>query len=127
MAQKTTSFSKKTTGIAACAISVTPGSKIQLFPAGEFRATDIRPKDASHCDPPYWGTEGYGVEFGLEQYDQMAELAESIRGKMVISVNDIPEMRKAFKGMTMETVKINHTVGGQQGRGQRSELVIRNF
>jgi len=28
-----------------------------------------------YCDPPYWGTEGYGVDFGLEQYNQIAELA----------------------------------------------------
>lgn len=39
---------KKHLGIAACAISVTPSKEIQLFPAGEFRATDGRPKDAPH-------------------------------------------------------------------------------
>lgn len=80
-----------------------------------------------YCDPPYWGTEGYGVDFDLDQYDQMAKLARTIKGRMIISVNDIPEMRRAFKGLTMEVVAINYTVGGQQGRGQRSELVIRNF
>lgn len=36
----------------------------------------------------------------------MAELAQSIEGKMVISVNDIPEMREAFDGLKMETVLI---------------------
>jgi DNA adenine methylase len=49
-----------------------------------------------YCDPPYWGTEGYGVDFGLEQYAIMADLARSIKGKIMISVNDIPEMREAF-------------------------------
>lgn len=52
-----------------------------------------RPHTLFYCDPPYWGTEGYGVGFGLEQYDRMAELARSISGRMIISVNDIPEMR----------------------------------
>jgi DNA adenine methylase len=80
-----------------------------------------------YCDPPYWGTEGYGVDFALEQYAQIAELARTIKGKMIISVNDIPEMHEAFKGLTMQSVAINYTVGGQQGRGQRTELVIRNF
>lgn len=80
-----------------------------------------------YCDPPYWGTEGYGVDFGLEQYDHMASLARSIKGKMVISVNDIPEMRRAFKGLQMESVPINYTVGGQNSRVERSELVIRNW
>ena len=80
-----------------------------------------------YCDPPYWGTEGYGVDFNLDQYARMADLAKSIQGKMVISVNDIPEMREAFKGLTMESVGISYTVGGTKGRDKRAELVIRNF
>lgn len=80
-----------------------------------------------YCDPPYWGTEGYGVDFGLDQYIQMAELAKLIKGNMIISVNNIPEMRKAFKGLAMDTVGISYSVGGVNGRGQRSELVIRNW
>jgi DNA adenine methylase len=32
-----------------------------------------RPHTLFYCDPPYWGTEGYGVEFGLENYDHMAD------------------------------------------------------
>ncbi|SFM67282.1 Mu-like prophage I protein [Nitrosomonas nitrosa] len=35
-------------GIAACAISVTAANEIQLFPAGQFRATDGRPHDVPH-------------------------------------------------------------------------------
>ena len=91
----------------------------------------VRKYDRAHtlfyCDPPYWGTEGYGVDFRLEQYIQIAELARTIKGKMIISVNDIPEMHEAFEGLTMQSVAINYTVGGQQGRAQRTELVIRNF
>lgn len=86
-----------------------------------------RPHTLFYCDPPYWGTEGYGVEFGLEQYDQMAALAKAIKGKMIISVNDIPEMHKAFGGLNMDSVPINYTVGGKLEREQRFELVIRNF
>ena len=78
-----------------------------------------------YADPPYWGTEGYGVEFGLEQYDMLAEIARSIKGRMVISVNDIPEMRKAFDGLTMETVSINYQVSLQPT--QRTELIVRSW
>jgi phage I-like protein len=48
MNRKTPQLQQKNTGIAACAISVTSGNEIQLFPAGEFRAIDGRPKDAPH-------------------------------------------------------------------------------
>lgn len=80
-----------------------------------------------YCDPPYWGTEGYGVDFGLDQYDRMAELARSIKGKMVISVNDIPEMRQAFSGLNMESVGITYTVGGSGRSGKTAELIIKNW
>lgn len=80
-----------------------------------------------YCDPPYWGTEGYGVGFGLDQYTRMAELARTIKGKMVISVNDIPEMRQAFAGLRMESVDITYTVGGGKKGSKTAELVIRNW
>jgi DNA adenine methylase len=86
-----------------------------------------RPHSLFYCDPPYWGSEGYGVNFGLEQYDRLAELAKSIRGKMIISVNDIPEMRKAFGGLTIKSTEITYTIGGVNKYARRSELIVRNF
>lgn len=71
-----------------------------------------RPYTLFYLDPPYWGTEGYGVEFGLEQYTVMAELAKSIKGKMIVSVNDIPEMRKTFWGLQMTTAGVTYSLGG---------------
>ena len=76
----------------------------------------IRKYDREHtliyCDPPYWGTEGYGVDFGLHQYQRMGDLAKTVQGRMIISVNDIPEMHQAFAGLNIERVDINYTVGG---------------
>jgi len=86
-----------------------------------------RPGTLFYCDPPYWGTEGYGVGFGLEQYDRLAALARSIKGRMIISVNDIPEMRRAFKGLTMNRVDISYSVGKAADRKKTGELVIQNW
>lgn len=81
-----------------------------------------------YCDPPYWGTAGYGVGFGLEQYDRMADLARQIKGRMLISVNDIPEMRRAFAGLPIERVEIRYTVGGNDRQKKATgELIIRNW
>lgn len=80
-----------------------------------------------YLDPPYWGTEGYGVEFGLDQYGRMADLARKIQGRMIISVNDIPEMRQAFAGLTIDRVDINYTVGGGGKSKPVGELIIRNW
>ncbi|WP_312658154.1 DNA adenine methylase [Kluyvera ascorbata] len=86
-----------------------------------------RPHTLFYCDPPYWGTEGYGVEFGLENYDHMAELARSTKGKMIISVNDIPEMRQAFNGLNIQTVDISYNLKVTGKPSPKKELVICNF
>lgn len=87
-----------------------------------------RPATLFYCDPPYWGTAGYGVAFPLAEYDRLADLARRIRGKMIISVGDIPEMRQAFAGLAMDRVEITYTVGGQgRAKARAGELVIRNF
>ncbi|EIN7565739.1 DNA adenine methylase [Salmonella enterica] len=86
-----------------------------------------RPHTLFYCDPPYWGTEGYGVEFGLENYDHMAELARRTKGKMIISVNDIPEMRQAFNGLNIQTVDISYNLKVTGKATPRKELVICNF
>ncbi|MEM5524472.1 MULTISPECIES: DNA adenine methylase [Enterobacter cloacae complex] len=86
-----------------------------------------RPHTLFYCDPPYWGTEGYGVEFGLENYDYMADLARRIKGTMIISVNDIPEMRQAFNGLNMQSVDISYNLKVTGKPSPKKELVICNF
>ncbi|MBP8813916.1 MAG: DNA adenine methylase [Laribacter sp.] len=83
-----------------------------------------RPGTLFYCDPPYWGTEGYGVDFPLTEYHRLADLARGIQGQMIISVNDIPEMREAFAGLTIDSVDITYTVGST--RKKTGELVIVN-
>lgn len=87
-----------------------------------------RPHTLFYMDPPYWGTEGYGVDFALSNYKQMSELMHAMQGQAIVSVNDIPEMRAAFKGHTMKRLAINYTVGGAgKARRQQHELVIHNL
>ncbi|HBV4911588.1 TPA: DNA adenine methylase [Serratia marcescens] len=86
-----------------------------------------RPHTLFYCDPPYWGTEGYGVDFPPGNYIRMAALARSIKGKMVISVNDIPEMRQAFNGLNIQTVDISYNLKVTGKATLRKELVICNF
>jgi DNA adenine methylase len=51
-----------------------------------------------------------------------------IAGKMLISVNDIPEMHEAFAGLHTERLSIRYTVGGNGASTKQSgELLIRNW
>ena len=83
-----------------------------------------RPGTLFYLDPPYWGTTGYGCEFGLDEYDRMAELARKAQGQVVISVNDIPEMREAFAGLVIKTTQIRYTVGGRARPPRQGGLLV---
>lgn len=86
-----------------------------------------RPHTLFYLDPPYYGTAGYGVDFGLDEYEKMADLARSIEGKMIISINDCAKIRTVFKGLKMRTAAITYIVGGA-GRGKgKKELIIANW
>lgn len=87
-----------------------------------------RPHTLFYCDPPYWATAGYGVEFGLEQYHALADLMRRAKGRFIVSINDVPEMREAFQGFTQRNLSIRYTVGRDAvSRGQKGELLIRNW
>jgi len=87
-----------------------------------------RPHTLFYLDPPYYGTEGYGVDFELDNYQRIARLMTTMKGKAIVSVNDIPEMRQTFKGLRRLQVRVNYTVGGtKKGARKSPELVIQNW
>jgi len=85
-----------------------------------------RPHTLFYLDPPYWETAGYGVDFPFKEYERMLDLARTIKGKMVISINDHPDIRKLFAGFRMKEVTLRHTVGGAGGK-KAGELIIFNW
>jgi DNA adenine methylase len=85
-----------------------------------------RPHTLFYLDPPYWQTEGYGVEFGFGHYVAIAEAMRTCKGKVVLSVNDHPDLLPVFEEFWMERVAISYTVGGGAGV-ERQELVICNY
>lgn len=86
-----------------------------------------RPHTLFYLDPPYYGTAGYGMDFGLDEYRRMADLAASIQGKMIISINDCAKIRSVFKGLKMRSVGITYTVGGGGRSGGKKELIITSW
>lgn len=83
-----------------------------------------RPHTLFYADPPYWQTEGYGVPFAWEQYELMAQRLKAIKGKAIVSLNDHPDIRRAFAGWDSETLDIDYTVGGGGKPAARRELIL---
>lgn len=82
-----------------------------------------------YLDPPYWQTEGYGVPFPWEEYVEIARVMKSCKAKVMMSINDHPDIRKAFDGLVMyDDIGIKYSVGNNHGDAQESkELVIMNY
>lgn len=82
-----------------------------------------------YMDPPYWQTAGYGVDFPFENYERMADFIRRCKGKVMVSINDHPDIRRVFEGFHFETLDIRYSNTNQrQGKAEVSgELVIMNW
>ncbi|MFP3249320.1 MAG: DNA adenine methylase, partial [Paraburkholderia sp.] len=83
-----------------------------------------RPHTFFYLDPPYFETEGYGVPFGFEQYERMANMIGGLQGRAILSLNDHPAIRALFAQFEMECVDIQYTVGGAGNTVPRKEIII---
>lgn len=86
-----------------------------------------RPTTLFFLDPPYWQTEGYGVEFPFERYEELAKMMREIKGKAILTINDHPDMRRVFEGFRTQYAKINYTVGGGDKGKDRQEMIVMNW
>jgi DNA adenine methylase len=75
-------------------------------------------------DPPYWETEGYGVDFGWEQYEALAKRLGELKGKAIVTLNDHPAIRELFKAFHIEQAEHTYTVGGGGREKAVSEVLI---
>lgn len=80
-----------------------------------------------YMDPPYWKTTGYGVPFGLQDYQDMAAILRRIKGKAIVSLNDHPDIRECFSGFFIETVQIKYSIGLGERQADRAELIIHSW
>ncbi|KIC38169.1 DNA methyltransferase [Ruegeria sp. ANG-R] len=106
------------------------GVTITCMDYADFIRRIDRPSALFYLDPPYWGCEGdYGKAlFDRSAFDQMARQLSGIRGRFIMSINDVPEIREIFGGFYLQEVETTYTVGrSNDARGARAELLISNF
>lgn len=84
-----------------------------------------RPETLFYLDPPYWGSEDdYGRDlFGRDQFAALAERLGRLKGRFILSINDVPEIRETFAAFTIEPVELRYSVSGGKGQPAK-ELII---
>lgn len=103
-------------------------AQIEHLPYHEFIPRYDRPGTLFYLDPPYWGMEGYyGKElFSREDFERLAGLLRAIQGKFILSLNDTPGVREAFRDFLFEEVKTRYSCSKNESK-PIGEVLITNF
>lgn len=106
------------------------GVVIEQLPFARFIERYDREGMLFYCDPPYFGCEddyGAGV-FDRGDFERLATAMRAARGKMLLSINDRPEVREIFASCTILPIETTYTIGQKHAGAKRvGELLISNF
>lgn len=107
------------------------GVYIECLPYQEFITRYDRPDTLFYLDPPYWNCEndyGKGI-FGKADFDELTKLLKGIKGKFIMSINDVPEIRRIFRAFYIMEVQTRYTIATKEtGQSkQAKELLIGNI
>ena len=80
-----------------------------------------------YCDPPYWQLAGYDRAFDWAQYEALASTMRTCKGKVMMSINDHPDIRDLFAEFTIHELETSYTVGRKKTGAMAGELVICNY
>jgi DNA adenine methylase len=100
--------------------------QIECLPYEEILKRYDRPQTFFYLDPPYWNRPLYKFNFTENDYIELEERLQNLKGKFILSLNDLPEVRKCFHRFAMR--EISFAYSSQPKAGKRyPELLISNF
>lgn len=100
------------------------GVTIECLPYADLLRRYDRPGTFFYLDPPYWGSEGYyGPTFERADFERLASALTGLKGRWLLSINDVPQIRALFASCDIQPVTTTYTVRGGAGR-RAAELLI---
>ncbi|WP_455481252.1 DNA adenine methylase [Bartonella sp. B12(2025)] len=103
------------------------GVTIENTDWSDFMLRYDRPNTLFYLDPPYFGVEDYYGKglFKREDYQTMSALLAQLKGKFLLSLNDVPEIRKTFSQFHIKEVTTSYTCCSSNNAIAK-ELIITN-
>ncbi len=100
---------------------------IENLPYQEILKRYDKPKTFFYLDPPYWKAPCYEHNMeSLDDFREMAELLGNIKGKFILSINDLPEIREVFKGFHIRPVTLGYSLARKEATVGK-ELLVANI
>jgi DNA adenine methylase len=100
--------------------------QIENLPYQDIIKRYDRPTTLFYLDPPYWGRKLYRFNFSESDFNELERRLRKLRGMFVLSLNDLPEVRKLFSGFRFREIDLPYTAQREPGKRYR-ELLITNF
>ena len=103
------------------------GVVIEALPYDEFIRRYDRDGTLFYLDPPYWGTEDYYGKslFTRSDFKQLSMQLGAIKGRFILSLNDVPEIRILFRDFHIKNVQVRYFLSQNQSK-RAGELIISN-
>lgn len=92
-----------------------------------------RPYSFFYIDPPYWNvSKCYANNFTDDDFSRLRSTLDTVKGKFILSINDIPKARQKFKGFKMISIQTKYSSGNPHVAKDthskpRRELLILNY
>jgi DNA adenine methylase len=101
------------------------GVIIECLDFGDFLTRYDSAQTLFYLDPPYWGCEtDYGkAMFERSDFERLSGRLKSLKGRFILSINDVPAIREIFDWAKIEEVKTTYSINAE-ARGPRAELLI---
>ncbi|MBI2769974.1 MAG: DNA adenine methylase [Burkholderiales bacterium] len=101
---------------------------IENKPYAEVVKRFDKPGTLFYIDPPYWGSErdyGDGL-FAREDFRRLADQLDGVKGKFLLSLNDVQGVRDTFANFRIEAVKTRYSISAKDNQAV-GEVLISNF
>jgi DNA adenine methylase len=101
-------------------------AQIEALPYQQIIRKCDRESTFFYFDPPYYGKKLYQFNFEKKDFQELAGLLAGLKGKFILSLNDVPEVRDIFRDFRMQPIQLAYSAQQKVGR-RYSELMIKNF
>ena len=100
--------------------------QVESLPYEDVLRRYDRPQTFFYCDPPYYGIPAYHFNFTHAEFEALRDHLKRIKGKFLMSINDVSQVRRIFSDFRITQVKTSYSITKNRQK-KVSELLIRNY